>query len=1529
MKHFKANPVTVLGRFALNQVLNLDPTRTTVIRNQFVANLTRRFKQVRQTILISIIENDCFGLAKERPVGLAAINRKQFAFKTSTEKVSGFMSWLEEEVDKNILEVHYAEAGRKIVGHKNWEKVYIDSAYKKGMARANSEMVKKGIIKESQYPASPMFPVDAMFNRPLHADRCFIEPKVKVLTSKGQKKIKDIKVGDLVLTHKGRFKKVKRLIFTPKQKPDVVRVSLGFAGKSKREKAKMSLTATEGHPFLTNEGWVDVENLKVGSKVRYLAGRCERCGCLIPYWLRFCSLNCIGKLGAEKAGWTGDLEKRKKINVKSSVTKQRHFKEGTLDRFAMTKAANEKTRQLSKEGRNGFQRLTSQQKDELQRKAYDGKLSAIENGEFGFQNEAIREKALANGKVVITDKIVNGKWGFQRPETRKRAIENARNAVKAFISNGGQWGFQRADVMEKIIASSRTPEAREKRSEYMTSNYPMKRPEIASKQGASLRAFYYQHPEKHPRHIVSQKGFMTSIERKVKDFLDRAGIEYKQEYPIRVNPNDERRRVYWVDFALPELGMVIECDGEYFHKDKEKDQVRQRRIEEEGWEFARFTGSDINHHFENVKDEISRIAFNHSGDYEFLNLEVTELKKWSVQHPKTLYNLSVEEDESYVVNGFVVHNCGLLYTRTFNELKGITEAMDQQISRVLSEGMAQGLGPAKIARNITDRVDKIGITRARTMARTEVIRAHHVATINTYREAQVEGVRVKAEWSTAGDMRVCIVGGNAKVLTKIGLKKIKDVEVGDEVWTHKDRYRKVLKVWKRWTDEDVVSISLKGMMNRNGRHLTVTSNHQLLVERAGKEVWVSAGKLEGTDRVCYFARLCPTCGKKMPMGSRYCSLSCCSKVGNKQRWSNPIHHDNASERSKQYWSNPTHHFSDVNQAIHNGCFVSVPIKSIEPYKLKNRLGKGQPVYNLSVEEDDSYTVNYMVVHNCDICAGFEGRVYTLDQIEGMIPAHANCLIDSQIPIYTLQGWKPIGSIAVGDMVLTHKGRFRKVTYLHRIKKQKPDAVKIHVGSGYNAVRLSLTSNHPVLVDGKWIRADKVEKGMEFTYLADKCKRCGKAIPWFKKYCSQTCISKDVTDRQWADPKHRENMSRKASFGFLGMKVTKVEKWKVKSPHTLFNLSVEEDESYIAHGFVIHNCRCCAIPAGVGEARVPKETIPEVDILPLPKVALPERVRLPPTRIPKPIPKPVVKIPTLKPEFPEPARIPIKKSEDVFYGMSNTKDFRRGDKGVWTLNGKDVSGKTMARLNKMGIPPAWKNVYVAATEEAPLQVVGLDKVGRIQRRYSAAHVERQAQEKFNRVKQFSADKKNIRTEIVRGMKKEQPESMLLDLEDRTAIRVGTSADLKAEKKAYGLTTLEKQHISIRGNRITLDFTAKEGKHAHYEVDDGVLISWLKKRLGKTKINEKLFSDVSASKLNSYLKKISGKDYSVKDFRTYHASRIAFGELKKYANAKLTIKERKQLVKNVCAKVSNFLKNTPTMAKNSYIDPMAWEIIGGLP
>lgn len=279
-------------------------------------------------------------------------------------------------------------------------------------------------------------------------------------------------------------------------------------------------------------------------------------------------------------------------------------------------------------------------------------------------------------------------------------------------------------------------------------------------------------------------------------------------------------------------------------------------------------------------------------------------------------------------------------------------------------------------------------------------------------------------------------------------------------------------------------------------------------------------------------------------------------------------------------------------------------------------------------------------------------------------------------------------------------------------------------------------------------------------------------------------------------------------------------------------------------------------------------------------------------------------------------------------LSPCRDYVRKDK-AWFLGDQEIAGAELERLQKMRIPPAWTDVVVAKDASLKIQAIGRDAAGRWQYRYSAEHVAQAAREKFDRLKSFANDIPTIRQGMAAAITKDDPRAWLLHFEDQTAIRVGSEKDFKAKVKAYGLTTLQHEHVKLDGDKILLDFIAKEGKKAHYELVDDGLAGFLKQRLERTKPGEQLFPDVTASTLNKYLKELAGgKDYSIKDFRTFHGTRIAYEELKDYGSVALTDKEKKKLVKDVCTKVSDFLHNTPVMAKNSYIDPMVWDFIGGL-
>jgi SPP1 gp7 family putative phage head morphogenesis protein len=102
-----------------------------------------------------------------------------------------------------------------------------------------------------------------------------------------------------------------------------------------------------------------------------------------------------------------------------------------------------------------------------------------------------------------------------------------------------------------------------------------------------------------------------------------------------------------------------------------------------------------------------------------------------------------------------VEALNLLYTRQFELLKGITTAMSSDISRVLTQGFAEGIGPREIGKRITKSVDKIGIIRGRMIARTEVINVYNQAALNRYETFQIPQVTAMVEFSHSGDDRVC------------------------------------------------------------------------------------------------------------------------------------------------------------------------------------------------------------------------------------------------------------------------------------------------------------------------------------------------------------------------------------------------------------------------------------------------------------------------------------------------------------------------------------------------------------------------------------------------------------------------------------------------------------------------------------------------------------------------------------------------------------------------------------------------------
>jgi len=148
-------------------------------------------------------------------------------------------------------------------------------------------------------------------------------------------------------------------------------------------------------------------------------------------------------------------------------------------------------------------------------------------------------------------------------------------------------------------------------------------------------------------------------------------------------------------------------------------------------------------------------------------------RSWQNTYIRSAYERGVNHaDESLVEAGVIppeqtlddvfratkhVDGAGLIYTRAYNELRGVTQDMARDMTRELTDGFTQGENPTKIARRLNDRVDNVGIHRGRLIARTETNRAHNEAGLNRYEDMgdRIDGVSVVAEHTTAGDSRVC------------------------------------------------------------------------------------------------------------------------------------------------------------------------------------------------------------------------------------------------------------------------------------------------------------------------------------------------------------------------------------------------------------------------------------------------------------------------------------------------------------------------------------------------------------------------------------------------------------------------------------------------------------------------------------------------------------------------------------------------------------------------------------------------------
>lgn len=258
------------------------------------------------------------------------------------------------------------------------------------------------------------------------------------------------------------------------------------------------------------------------------------------------------------------------------------------------------------------------------------------------------------------------------------------------------------------------------------------------------------------------------------------------------------------------------------------------------------------------------------------------------------------------------------------------------------------------------------------------------------------------------------------------------------------------------------------------------------------------------------------------------------------------------------------------------------------------------------------------------------------------------------------------------------------------------------------------------------------------------------------------------------------------------------------------------------------------------------------------------------------------------------------------GMSPATDAKRAEF-------KEVTGRS--------IPPAWTDVQIADNlATADLQVLGRDAKGRRQAWYSKEHTKRQAEAKFQRIKELHPHLSKLDSALERDAMTND-DAGALTLIRRMGMRPGSNANRGASVQAHGATNLKAKHVEIDadGKGAKLDFTGKDGVHIQLHTKDPLVVDVLASRKAKRNGDEQLF-DTNETKVRNYMNGDGGvpKEFLLKDLRTTHANTVALREIKNIP-APADKKEFQKARNEIGTRVATELGNDRTMALNSYINP----------
>lgn len=257
-------------------------------------------------------------------------------------------------------------------------------------------------------------------------------------------------------------------------------------------------------------------------------------------------------------------------------------------------------------------------------------------------------------------------------------------------------------------------------------------------------------------------------------------------------------------------------------------------------------------------------------------------------------------------------------------------------------------------------------------------------------------------------------------------------------------------------------------------------------------------------------------------------------------------------------------------------------------------------------------------------------------------------------------------------------------------------------------------------------------------------------------------------------------------------------------------------------------------------------------------------------------------------------------------------------------------EVLTRIHELVIPPAWQDVWICPYPGGHIQATGIDEKGRKQYLYHQRWRARRDAAKFDSMIDFARHLPEMRAAVEADLALDDLSArhvlaVAVRLLDRGFFRIG-SEQYAVTNESYGLATMHKRHCRVDGDVLRFDYPAKSGKQrvqAVVDPDVAEVVARLKKRRGGSpellayKVAGR-WRDVRSSDINAYLKEVTHREASAKDFRTWGATvlcavALAVSEEPRSKTA------RKRTITRAIKEVAYYLGNTPAVARASYVDP----------